>query len=224
MTSAPLKPEQVADYLLEHRDFLQNHPHLLARLSLSQTVGENTVSLHAKQVHALREQVAMHEAQLNTLLANAVNSEKIAKGMHTLTLSLLAQRTVSGLPLAGQEALGHVFGLQDSAYRLWGTEATFAKLECNQVVSGDIKTFADSLKQPYCGPAGDFAALQWLQRDVASVAMLALRVTPNAKAFGLMVIGSQDTNHFTSDKSTDLLAQLGHVFSASLGRMLPPFS
>jgi uncharacterized protein len=219
-----LKPEQVADYLLEHRQFLVQHPHLLARLSLSQTVGENTVSLQAKQVQALREQVAMHEVQLATLLANARNSEHIAKGMHTLTLSLLAQRTVSGLPLAGQEALGHVFGLQDSAYRLWGTESTYAKLECNRVVSGEIKLFADSLKQPYCGPAADFAALQWLQRDVASVAMLALRVTPNAKAFGLMVIGSQDPDHFSLDKSTDLLAQLGHVFSASLGRMLPPYS
>jgi uncharacterized protein YigA (DUF484 family) len=144
--------------------------------------------------------------------------------MHTMTLSLLAQRTVNGLPLAGQEALGHVFGLQDSAYRLWGTEPLYNKLECNTPVDEDIKTFADGLKQPYCGLAGQFRPLQWLQRDVASVAMIALRVTPNAKAFGLMVIGSQDANHFTPDKSTDLLAQMGQVFSASLGRMLPPYS
>ncbi len=222
--SAHLTPDQVADYLLEHRDFFQHNAALLGRLELPHIVGSNTVSLQAKQVLALREQVLMHEAQLEKLLANARNSEAITKGMHTLTLSMLAQRTVSGLPLAGQEALGHVFGLQDSAYRLWGTEPLYAKLACNQVVSGDIKVFADSLKQPYCGPADDFAALQWLQRPVASVAMLALRVTPNAKAFGLMVIGSQNPKHFSPDKSTDLLAQLGQVFSASLGRMLPPFS
>jgi uncharacterized protein len=224
MNTQPITADQIADYLLAHRDFFTHNPALLSRLELPHTVGSNTVSLQAKQVAALRAHVAMHETQLDKLLANAKNSEAITQGMHTLTLSLLAQRTVSGLPLAGQEALGHVFGLQDSAYRLWGTESIYANLECNQVVSGDIKVFADSLKQPYCGPADDFAALQWLQRDVASVAMLALRVTPNAKAFGLMVIGSQDANHFTIDKSTDLLAQLGQVFSASLGRMLPPFS
>jgi uncharacterized protein len=224
MMTSPLSPEQVAQYLLANRDFFQNNPAVLSRLDLPHVVGENTISLQARQVHALREQVAMHEAQLATLLDNARNSESIAKGMHTLTLCLLAQRTVSGLPLAGQEALGHVFGLQDSAFRLWGTEAVYAKLPCNEAVDDDVKTFADGLKHPYCGPAAMFTALQWLERDVASVAMMALRVTPNAKAFGLMVIGSQDPNHFTADKSTDLLAQLGQVFSASLGRMLPPYS
>ncbi len=221
---AHLRPEQVTDYLLEHRDFLRQHPAVLAGLDLPHTVGENTVSLQARQVIALREQVAMHESQLATLLANARNSEAIAKGLHTLTLSLLAQRSLRELPLAGQEALAHVFGLQDSAIRLWGTEALYEKMECNKPVSDDVKTFADGLKQPYCGPNANFSALQWLQRDVASVAMIALRVTPNGKAFGLLVIGSQDPRHFTADKSTDFLAQLGQVFSASLGRMLPPFS
>lgn len=224
MMANDLNPAHVADYLLANRDFFQHNPSVLARLDLPHVVGENTISLQARQVNALREQVAMHEAQLTTLLDNARNSETIAKGMHTLTLSMLAQRSVSGLPLAGQEALGHVFGLQDSAFRLWGTDALYSKLDCNLPVDEDVKTFADGLKHPYCGPAAMFTALQWLQRDVASVAMMALRVTPNAKAFGLMVIGSQDPKHFTPDKSTDLLAQLGHVFSASLGRMLPPYS
>jgi uncharacterized protein len=224
MMVSQVNSEQIVHYLRANPDFFQNNPAVLNRLNLPHTIGENTISLQARQVNALREQIAMHEAQLAKLLANARNSETIAKGMHTLTLSMLAQRTVSGLPLAGQEALGHVFGLQDSAFRLWGTEALYAKLPCNDPVDDDVKTFADGLKRPYCGPASKFTALQWLQRDVASVAMMALRVTPNAKAFGLMVIGSQDPKHFTVDKSTDLLAQLGQVFSASLGRMLPPFS
>jgi uncharacterized protein len=224
LQSQHIRPEQVADYLLEHRDFLQHHPAVLAGLELPHTVGENTVSLQAKQVSSLREQVVMHEAQLSTLLANARNSEVIAKGLHTLTLSLLAQRSMRELPLAGQEALAHVFGLQDSAVRLWGAESLYEKMECNKPVSEDVKTFADGLKQPYVGPNANFSALQWLQRNAASVAMVALRVTPNAKAFGLLVIGSQDPRHFTADKSTDFLAQLGQVFSASLGRMLPPFS
>jgi uncharacterized protein YigA (DUF484 family) len=223
-SSQHLRPEQISDYLLEHRDFLQRHPAVFSGLELPHTVGQNTVSLQAKQVSSLREQVAMHEAQLSTLLANARNSEVIAKGLHTLTLSLLAQRSMRELPLAGQEALAHVFGLQDSAVRLWGTEPIYEKMECNKPVSDDIQTFADGLKQPYVGPNANFSAAHWLQRDTASLAMIALRVTPNGKAFGLLIIGSQDPRHFTADKSTDFLAQLGQVFSASLGRMLPPFS
>jgi uncharacterized protein len=219
-----LHPDQIANYLLKHPDFFQYNAPLLAHLSLPHSEGENTVSLQAKQVAVLRRQLAMHENQLQLLLKNAKNSETIAKGLHTLTLSLLAQRTVARLPDAGLDALAHVFGLQDTAVRLWGTEPLYAKLACNAPVSKDIKTLADGLSQPYCGPNANFSALQWLVRDVASVAMVALRVTPNAPAFGLLVIGSQDPAHFTRDKSTDFLAQIGHVFSASLGRMLPPYS
>lgn len=219
-----LSPDAVARYLLKHRDFFNQHPQVLARLELPHTVGENTVSLQAKQVKALRDQVAAHEAQLTTLLNNARNSESIAKGLNTVALCLLAQRSIRELPVAGLEAIAHVFGLQDSAIRLWGCDESFKNLPCNTTVSDDIKWFADSLKQPYSGPNANFHALQWLQRDVASVSMIALRITPNAPAFGLLVIGSQNPKHFTLDKSTDFLVQLGTVFSASLGRMLPPYS
>jgi uncharacterized protein len=224
MTQDALNAQQVADYLREHRDFLLLNADVMIALEMPHTEGENTVSLQARQVKQLREHIDMHEAQLDVLLDNARNSESIAKAMHTLTLSMLAQRSVSDLPLAGQEAMGHVFKLQDTAFRLWGTESIYDALECNQAVDEDVKTFADSLKQPYCGAVRDFTALQWLQRDVGSVAMMALRVTPNANAFGLMVVGSQDPLHFTPDKATDFLAQLAQVFSASLGRMLPPYS
>jgi uncharacterized protein YigA (DUF484 family) len=214
----------VAQYLLANPDFFERHTQVLSRLTLSHTVGDNTISLQAKQVRTLREQLSMHEAQLNTLLANARNSESIAKGLHTVTLSLLAQRSVRRLPMAGQEALAHVFGLQDSAVRLWGTEALYETMPCNQAVGEDIKTFADGLKQPYSGPNANFSVTHWLERKAASLAMVALRVTPNSPAFGLLVIGSPDPNHFTLDKSTDFLAQLGHIYSASLGRMLPAYS
>jgi uncharacterized protein len=219
-----LSDEQVSDYLLAHRDFLMRHPYVLTNVVLPHTEGDNTVSLQARQVQALRERLALHETQLDTLLANARNSESIAKGVHMVTLSLLAQRSVRELPLVGLEALAHVFGLQDSAVRVWGAKEVYEKMECNKPVSEDIKTFADGLKEPYCGPNANFSAVQWLDRNVASVAMIALRVTPNGKAFGLLVIGSLDPMHFSSEKSTDFLAQLGHVFSASLGRMLPEFS
>ncbi len=222
--SPPLQASQIAAYLLAHPDFLQQHPQVLASLDLSHAQTDNTVSLHAKQVQTLRQQLTLHEQQLHALLANARNSGNIAQGLHTLTLSLLAQRSIRELPMAGQEALAHVFGLQDSAVRVWGAKYLYEKMECNKPVSEDIKTFAEGLKEPYCGPNANFSAVQWLDRNVASVAMIALRVTPNGQAFGLLVIGSQDPMHFTTDKSTDFLAQLGHVFSASLGRMLPEYS
>jgi uncharacterized protein len=214
----------VVDYLLEHRSFFQDHAYLLKRLELPHTVGTNTISLQAKQVNVLRQSLNANEQRLEILLRNAKNNELIAKGLHQIILCLLAQRSVSDLLEAAQESIAHVFGLQDTAVRLWGTEAIYYKQVCNQAVEDDIQTFANGLKSPYCGTNTHFSATAWLSRPVASLGMVALRVTPNAQAFGLFVIGSQDAQHFTRDKNTDFLAQLGQVLSASLGRMLPPYS
>jgi uncharacterized protein YigA (DUF484 family) len=214
----------VAAYLLANRDFFQHQTNLLKRLELPHIVGENTISLQAKQVNALRQTVILHESQLTMLLNNARNNESIAQGLHQITLCLLAQRSVGALLEAAQESIAHVFGLQDTAFRLWGTEPLYHSIACNQLVSEDVKTFADGLKQPYCGSNVNFRVTEWLPREVASLAIVALRVTPNSQAFGLMLIGSQDAMHFTADKSTDFLVQLGQIMSASLGRMLPPYS
>ena len=170
---------------------------------------------------ALRDQLAIREQQLSTLIANAKNSETIAKGIHNITLSMVAQRSASSVPVAGLEAMAHWFGLQDSALRIWGADKIFAQLPWCVPVADEIKVFTNGLRQPYCGPDRDFAAVNWLARPVGSLAMLALRVTPNAPAFGLLVIGHEDPAHFSVDKSTDLLAQLGQVFSAGMGRMMP---
>jgi uncharacterized protein YigA (DUF484 family) len=214
----------VIDYLLEHREFFQEHAYLLKRLELPHTVGENTISLQAKQVNVLRQSLNANEARLEALLVNAKNNELIAQGLHQITLCLLAQRSVGALLEAVQESIAYVFGLQDTAVRLWGTDSIYHKQACNQPVSDDLITFAEGLKTPYCGTNLHFAATAWLSRPVASLGMVALRVTPNAKAFGLFIIGSQDAQHFSSDKNTAFLAQLGQILSASLGRMLPPYS
>ncbi len=223
-TPMVLNESMVVDYLLEHRSFFQDHPYLLKRLELPHTVGANTISLQAKQVNVLRQSLNTNEERLEALLNNAKANEIIAQGLHQITLCLLAQRSVGALLEAAQEAIAHVFGLQDTAVRLWGTEEIYHKQACNQVVDEDIKVFANDLKQPYCGTNVNFSATQWLPRPVASLGMVALRVTPNAKAFGLFVIGSQDVGHFTSDKNTAFLSFLGQILSASLGRMLPPYS
>ena len=172
-------------------------------------------------IQALRDQLLIREQQLAVLIANAKNSESIASNIHKISLSMLAQRSASAVPVAGLEAMAHWFGLQDSAVRLWGVDPVFAQLPYAAPVGDDVITFANGLRQPYCGPNHAFSMVDWLARPVGSLAMMALRITPNAPAFGLLVIGHESDTHFASDKSTDLLAQLGQVFSAGLGRLLP---
>ena len=177
---------------------------------------------HDTTIEALRDQLAIREQQLAILIERAKNSESIATNIHKITLSMVAQRSASSVPVAGLEAMAHWFGLQDSAIRVWGVDPAFSSLPFAAPVDQSLLTFANGLKQPYCGPNHDFSVVNWLSRPVGSLAILALRVTPNAPAFGLLVIGHESATHFSADKSTDLLAQLGQVFSAGLGRLLPP--
>ena len=59
--------------------------------------------------------------------------------------------------------------------------------------------------------------------SVASLAMIALRHSESASAFGLLVLGSPDPTRYAADMGTEFLARLGEIASAGLSRLLPPF-
>lgn len=220
-----LRPEQVADYLLEHPQFLHQNPLLLAALDLPKSVGDNTVSLHARQAQLLRQDNDRLQTQVNEFIHNARNSEAIVRKLHELTQSLLAQRTAQDVPQAVVDSVAHVFGLQQVAIRVWGVLEQFQTLSCAAAVSDEVLSFTDGLSQPYCGPNAGFSAVQWLPAiDIApikSVALLPLRNTPQSAAFGLVVLGSSDATRFTRLHDTTVLTLLSQVLSASLGRLLP---
>lgn len=223
--STALRPEQVADYLLEHSDFLHHHPRLLASLDLPKTLGENTVSLHARQVQILRAQNGSQQTQINEFIANAQSSEAIVRKLHALSLSLLAQRSARHIPDAVVDTVAHVFGLQQVAMRLWGVLEPYASLACAQAVESSVHTFTEGLRKPYCGPNAGFSAVQWLpavdEYPIKSVAMIALRTTPQSPAFGLAVLGSADGQRFTRAHDTTALDLIGQVIGAALGRLMP---
>jgi uncharacterized protein len=214
----------VCDYLSQYPDFFKFYPEVLEHVQLPDGLVSNRIQRQKKQIDLLKQSLLDNNQQLEQLLKHAKANEEIAQKLHQITLCLLAQRSVALIANAAQEAVAHVFGLQDTAIRVWGAEDIYQDLVCNQAVSEDIKTFADGLKHPYCGVYAQFSVVDWLPRPVESLGIIALRVTPNAKAFGLFVIGSQDKHHFSVHKSTDFLVQLGQILSASLGRMLPPYS
>jgi uncharacterized protein len=223
--TAALRPEQVADYLLEHPDFLQHNLRLLAALELPKAVGDNTVSLHARQTQLLRAQNNEQQERLNAFVANAQASEAIVRKLHTLSLSLLAQRSALHIPEAVMDTVAHVFGLQQVAIRLWGVLAPYEHLPCAQPVDDTTLTFTDGLRKPYCGPNAGFSAVQWLpalaEHPIKSVALVALRTTPQSPAFGLVVLGSMDSQRFTREHDTTVLDLIGQVMSAALGRLMP---
>ena len=63
------------DYLMQHTDFLQNHPDILDYLHIPHASG-SAISLVEKQVDVLRERNIDMRRRLNTLTANARDNDK----------------------------------------------------------------------------------------------------------------------------------------------------
>ncbi|MFM2121355.1 MAG: hypothetical protein RL722_2823, partial [Pseudomonadota bacterium] len=94
----------------------------------------------------------------------------------------------------------------------------------------DVREFAASLTQPYCGANAGFEVGAWLEAEgngpTASLAMIPLRRAPGQAAlagacFGLLVLGSPDPTRYSADMGTDFLARIGETAAAALSRLLP---
>ena len=96
-----------------------------------------------------------------------------------------------------------------------------------QGVSDDLRTFAGSLGEPYCGPNRGFEAVQWLEQpaEAASLALMPLRepAEPGSEAlgktFGLLVLASSEAGRFDSAMGTDFLQRMAALASAALERL-----
>ena len=84
----------VTKFLRQNPDFLEQEPSLLKHLELNHASG-TAVSLIEKQVQYLRTQNQSLENQLNRLIQNAADNERLMCRLHQLTLELMS---MSGLP------------------------------------------------------------------------------------------------------------------------------
>ena len=79
----------VTRYLQKNPDFLERDPALLEFLELNHASGP-AVSLIEKQVQALRARNETLDHQLNRLIRNASDNEKLMSRLHQLTLELMS--------------------------------------------------------------------------------------------------------------------------------------
>ncbi len=86
--STPLNAESVAQYLLDHPDFLTHHPEVLDHLVLPHESGE-AVSLIERQVDQLRARNEKQASQLNQIIKVAGENEVLMTRLHELTLELM---------------------------------------------------------------------------------------------------------------------------------------
>ena len=216
-----LSEQDLAAYLAEHPDFFERHAELLATVQLASPHGNRAVSLQERQIEMLRDKMRALEHRLADMMRNAADNEALSGRLLGWARALLEQPDASALPRRVVEELRERFDLPLAALRLWGMAPEFAGLDEAAPVGEDIPVLANSLSQPFCGANAGFEAARWLSAPPQSLAMVALRPDAQSAAFGLLVLGSQQSDRFTADMGTEVLARVGEVASSALLRLLP---
>jgi hypothetical protein len=196
---------------------------VLANVQLASPHGTRAVSLQERQIQMLRDKIRGLELRFVEMLRHGQDNDVIADRLHRWTRSMLLTANASDLPGVLVSELQHEFMIPQAAIRVWGAAGAFATLPFAQPVGSDVQRLADSLSLPYCGVNSGFDAAQWFgdSKTVVSMAMIPLRVSEAAPAFGLLLLGSPDPTRYTADMGTEFLARIGEIASAGLSRLLP---
>lgn len=224
MVDAEFEHEMVR-YLRDHPDFFEGHQDLLSGMVLSHASG-TAVSLIERQVQILREQKDEQKRKLQSLIATAQNNEKLNNNVNALILELL-----------DSETLGDVLDVVDNRIR--------ADFEADAIVVKLLASGNDTLKehteltawqqpalvigekvmtarQPVCG-SFNAEQMQALFDDgnIQSAGIVPLAKNENSKnCYGIIAIGSYDSQRFRSDMGTLFLTLLGQVLTRILKRHL----
>jgi uncharacterized protein YigA (DUF484 family) len=218
-----MKHDDVAQFLAQHPDFFEQHPELLAALSLPHPHNGQAISLVERQSMLLRGRIGALEERIQQMSSHGAENDIIADKLVQWSRALLMQADPAGLPAVLLSELQSIFAVPYGALRLWNLKPQYANLPCAAPVSDDARRFIASLVAPFCGANVGFEAAQWMQAEdnsVQSLAMLPLRVGTSPDAFGLLVLGSPDKTRFHFMMGTAFLTRITELASAALSRLV----
>lgn len=220
----PLTEDDIADYLLNTPDFFERHAELLSSVQLSSPHSTRAVSLQERQASLLREKIKALEQRIMDMLRHGNENTILSNKLMAWVGQLFEVADATDLPRQIAEQVERQFGVPQVAIKVWDVAPPFASASFASDVSEDVKLFASSLTEPFCGVNTGFEAARWLPEPMAasSLALLPLRSAPldaSTPALGLLVLASPDAQRFNSTMGTDFLARIGEIASAALSRL-----
>ena len=209
--------DDIAQFLTQSPEFFQQHANLFSNLRVPHPHETRAISLGERQIMTLRSRTKELEWKLAGLIHNAKGNEKISSTLTAWCASMLAEPDATRLPQQIVDSLRQLFELPDVALRVWGA-ANLSDDNYTDGVTDSIRTYATDLSSPYCGPLKDHEAAAWLSSAPASLAIIPLAVQ-GQPPFGLLVLGSDDVERFTTNMGTEFLVTIGELSSAALSRL-----
>ena len=217
----------IATYLAATPGFFERHSALLASVQLQHPHGARAVSLQERQAEMLRDKIKGLEMRVIDMIRNGQDNVAIADRLHRWTLAVMRAVGTPELPEVLLSELRHQFMIPQASLRLWGVAPEHEAAEFAASVSPDVRSFASSLSQPYCGVNSGFEAARWLGLSESGGTATSLALIPlslpkanEGKPFGLLVLGSPDPTRYTAEMGTDFLNRVGEIASAGLAGLL----
>ncbi|MBL0151929.1 MAG: DUF484 family protein [Ideonella sp.] len=213
--------QDIANYLANTPGFFERHAELLSSVQLTSPHGQRAVSLQERQMEMLREKIKGLEGKIMEMIRHGQENVAIADRLHRWMRAILQAPSAASLPEVLVSTLRHEFMIPQAAVRLWSIDSGFEVQSFALDVSEDVRAFASSLAQPYCGLNSGFEAGRWLDDagTVLSIALIPLRADGESDAFGLLVLGSPDPTRYSADMGTEFLARIGDMAAAALSRL-----
>ncbi len=221
--------KDIADFLVNTPGFFERHAELLATVQLTHPHSARAVSLQERQAEMLREKIKGLEFKIIEMIRNGQENVAIADRLHRWTKRLMLTAQAAELPAVLTQELRHQFMIPLAGLRLWDVAPAYVGAEFAQPVSQDVKSFAASLSQPYCGVNSGFEAARWLSGEegvpanASSLALIPLTLGAQpGQSMGLLVLGSPDPTRYTAEMGTEFLSRVGEIASAALSRLAAP--
>jgi len=207
-------PEQVADYLLSHPDFLEEHSYLLTELTVKHQSGQS-ISLVERQVSALRQENQQLKQQLSTLISNAQQNDQLLEKTKALILQLMNSEGCSEIQAQIEFTMVNDFGSSACKLLLVTNEEGAGHLSYPQS-KAELSRFIEK-DHAYCGLLREQEKqLLFAEQaeQVGSAAVLPLR--NDGELIALLAIGNADKNYYRENMSTGLLDYIGQVTTTLL--------
>jgi len=216
---------EMVRYLRDHPVFFEAHQDVLAGMILSHETG-SAVSLIERQVQILREQKDEQKRKLQSLLSTAQNNEKLNNNVNALILELLDASSLDDILNVIEQRIRTDFEADAIVVKLLASGNDVLKeheeLTAWQQPALVIGEKVMTAREPMCGSFNS-EQMQALfdDADIKSAGIVPLSKDKNSKnCYGIIAIGSYDSQRFRADMGTLFLSLLGQVLTRILKRHL----
>lgn len=218
---AALNPQAVADYLIQHPNFFNDFPSILAELNIPHPHGTHAISMSERQLISMRDKVRMLENKLAELIQFGEENDGISEKLHALTLALVTASQPQDVAAALTIHLRDGFAVPHHALRVW-TLTGEPMPGLDQPVSQAARDAVAAMPHPVCGPLAVPEASDWfgeVSPHLRAFACIPLRPAAAAAPIGLLVLASEEAKRFYPGMGTLYLERLGQLVGAALVRM-----